>query len=286
MAMMIPALIAWPCAMAGIKPRFLRKPSGSAPRRSGSAAGGHRWPECWSSRILPARTRRSPSCPGRGPRTAPITGWPLTSGGISPAGASPASPGTSRASVKSTGDYNPQTFRDRADEALAAVRFLRGRSEVRKDRVGLWGHSQGGTVAPLAASLSGEVAFLIEVGGSQVVAWRQDSLRVEAELRADGFPEDDIREAVAFARMRMDLIRGQGRVRGLEKIPCGGREAALVPVRRAMRQATVLLGEEDGRVRPRPGLGERADAPSWPSTGRRTRRSRREEPADHPPRPG
>jgi dipeptidyl aminopeptidase/acylaminoacyl peptidase len=40
---------------------------------------------------------------------------------------------------QSTGDYNAQSFRDRADEALAAVRFLRGRAEVSKDRVGLWG---------------------------------------------------------------------------------------------------------------------------------------------------
>ena len=118
---------------------------------------------------------------------------------------------------RSTGDYNAQTFSDRAEEALAAVRFLRDRSEVRKDRVGLWGHSQGGTVAPLAASLSGEVAFVIEVGGAQVVAWRQDSLRVEAELRADGFPEDDIREAVEFTRLRMDLIRGKGEFDALEK---------------------------------------------------------------------
>ena len=118
---------------------------------------------------------------------------------------------------QSTGDYNAQSFRDRADEALAAVRFLRGRAEVSKDRVGLWGHSQGGAVAPLAASLSGEVAFLIEVGGSQVVAWQQDIFRVEAELRADGYPEGDIREAVAFARLRMGLIRGQGEFEELEK---------------------------------------------------------------------
>jgi uncharacterized protein len=118
---------------------------------------------------------------------------------------------------KSTGDYNAQTFRDRADEALAAVRFLRGRVEIRKDRVGLWGHSQGGTVAVLAASLSGDVAFLIEVGGSQVVAWRQDIARVEAELRADGFAEDDIHEAVTFTKMRMDLIRGKGEFEDLER---------------------------------------------------------------------
>jgi pimeloyl-ACP methyl ester carboxylesterase len=66
--------------------------------------------------------------------------------------------------------------------------------------------------------LSGDVAFLIEVGGSQVVAWQQDALRVEAELRADGFLEDDIREAVAFARMRMSLIRGRGEFEDLEEV--------------------------------------------------------------------
>jgi pimeloyl-ACP methyl ester carboxylesterase len=119
---------------------------------------------------------------------------------------------------QSTGDYNAQSFRDRADEALAAVHFLQGRDDVRRDQVGLWGHSQGGTVAVLAASLSGDAAFLIEVSGSQVVAWQQDAARVEVQLRADGFPEADVEKATAFARMRMDLIRGKGPFEDLEKI--------------------------------------------------------------------
>jgi uncharacterized protein len=118
---------------------------------------------------------------------------------------------------KSTGDFNAQTFSDRAAEVLAAVRYLKGRAEVSKNRIGLWGHSQGGTVAPLAASLSGDVAFIIEVGGSQVVAWQQDIIRVEGELRADGFPEHDIRQAVNFTRMRMDLIRGKGEFEELDQ---------------------------------------------------------------------
>jgi pimeloyl-ACP methyl ester carboxylesterase len=117
---------------------------------------------------------------------------------------------------KSTGDYNDQSFPDRAEETLAAVRYLRGRPEVRKDAVGLWGHSQGGTVAPLAASMSADVAFVIEVGGSQVLAWKQDLFRVESELRADGYPEADIREAAAFARRRMTLILGAGEFEDLE----------------------------------------------------------------------
>jgi pimeloyl-ACP methyl ester carboxylesterase len=110
----------------------------------------------------------------------------------------------------STGDYNAQTFHDRAEEVLAAVRFLRGRSDVDSDRVGLWGHSQGGMVAPLTASLSDKVAFVIEVAGWQGPAWRQDPVRVEAELRAEGFPEADIQTATVFAQKRMDLIRGTG----------------------------------------------------------------------------
>jgi dienelactone hydrolase len=107
----------------------------------------------------------------------------------------------------STGDFEAQTFPDRAAEALAALRFLQQRPEIRKDRVGLWGFSQGGIVAPLAASQSSEVAFLIEVGGCQLPAWQQDLFRVEAELRADGFKEADIAKARELAELRMDLMR-------------------------------------------------------------------------------
>jgi pimeloyl-ACP methyl ester carboxylesterase len=118
---------------------------------------------------------------------------------------------------QSTGDCHAQTFPDRASEALAAVRFLQGRNDIRPHQVGLWGHSQGGTVAPLASSLSPDVAFLIEVGGFQGACWKQDLYRVEAELRADGFPKADVKEALAFARRRMDLIRGQGPFEELER---------------------------------------------------------------------
>ena len=117
---------------------------------------------------------------------------------------------------KSTGDYNTQTFPDRAEEALAAVRFLRSRKEIRPDRIGLWGHSQGGMVAPLAASLSDEVKFVIEVSGWQGPVWKQDAVRVETELRAAGFPAADIERAVTFARLRMDMIRGTGPYKDLE----------------------------------------------------------------------
>lgn len=58
------------------------------------------------------------------------------------------------------------TFSDLADDALAGLRLLRTRPEVAPSMVGLWGHSQGGWVVPLAASRSDQVAFVVTVGAS------------------------------------------------------------------------------------------------------------------------
>jgi uncharacterized protein len=157
---------------------------------------------------------------------------------------------------KSTGDYQRQTFRDRAEEALAAVRFLRARADIQADRVGLWGHSQGGMLAPQIAALSKEVAFVIAVSGWQGPAWQQDAVRVEAELRADGFGEADVRAAVAFARRRMDMIRGtstfdeldqaQEQVKGLPWFPYVHRcdRATFDGARRCVNDDTSLFWEK------------------------------------------
>jgi pimeloyl-ACP methyl ester carboxylesterase len=121
----------------------------------------------------------------------------------------------------STGDFETQSFPDRAAEALAAVRFLRARPDIRKDRVGLWGFSQGAAVAPLAASESSDVAFVIEVSGHQMPAWQQDLYRVEAELKADGFSKADIANALEIAKLRMDLMRDSGLFEELDETQKG-----------------------------------------------------------------
>jgi hypothetical protein len=119
---------------------------------------------------------------------------------------------------QSTGDFNAQTFQDRAEEANAAIEFLRGRNDIRSDRIGVWGHSQGGMVAPLAASLCDKVAFLIEVSGWQGPTWQQDQIRVEAEMSADGFSAQDVQVAGAFAKTRMDMIRGDKPFEDFDKL--------------------------------------------------------------------
>ncbi|GAA1011678.1 hypothetical protein Aple_012680 [Acrocarpospora pleiomorpha] len=64
------------------------------------------------------------------------------------------------------------SFSDLADDAVAGVRTLRARPDVRPSSVGVWGHSEGGWVAPLAASRSDAVDFVVVAGASALPADR------------------------------------------------------------------------------------------------------------------
>ncbi|MCI0457404.1 MAG: alpha/beta fold hydrolase [Gemmataceae bacterium] len=69
----------------------------------------------------------------------------------------------------STGNTMKSTTADFADDALAGVEFLKTRAEIGSKRIGLLGHSEGGVVAPLAASKSKDVAFIVLLAGTAVV---------------------------------------------------------------------------------------------------------------------
>jgi pimeloyl-ACP methyl ester carboxylesterase len=103
----------------------------------------------------------------------------------------------------STGHWARQSFRDRAQEAIDAVKFLKGRPYIDGKRVGLWGISQGGWVCPLAASLApDQVAFLILVSAPAGTIAEQDLYRVEHGMRADNRPKGDIHKALLIAAQR------------------------------------------------------------------------------------
>lgn len=109
---------------------------------------------------------------------------------------------------ESTGDWTRQTFPDdRVVEALAAVEFLGACEEVDPGRVGLWGVSQGGWVVPLAASKSSTVAFAVTVSGPGVSPGAQNVHDVETGMRADGYPEEEVRRGGDYVRALMRASR-------------------------------------------------------------------------------
>ena len=72
-----------------------------------------------------------------------------------------------RGEGESTGDASRGRFQLQADDALAV------REAIDVPRVGMWGFSQGGWIAPLAASQSDRVAFVVGVASTGVTPSEQ-----------------------------------------------------------------------------------------------------------------
>ena len=98
-------------------------------------------------------------------------------------------------------------FETRAADAVAAIETLRRRPETKRDRVGLWGHSQGGWLSLLAAASSRSVAFVIDHSGMLVPAWQQELYRLAAEATADSVAPETVQQAVAFETRLMHVAQ-------------------------------------------------------------------------------
>ncbi|WP_051865367.1 alpha/beta hydrolase family protein [Streptosporangium roseum] len=79
-----------------------------------------------------------------------------------------------------------RSFSQLADDALGAVATLRTQPGVDPAKVGIWGFSEGGWVAPIAASRSTDIAFLVLVGANGLPPLRQQTWAVTAGLRKAG----------------------------------------------------------------------------------------------------
>ena len=92
-------------------------------------------------------------------------------------------------------------------DALAAHEVLRGQAGVDPARVGLWGVSEGGWVAPLAATRSDRVAFVVTVGASGVAPARQEAWAKANRLRAAGVGGSMLR---TYPNAAVALLTGAG----------------------------------------------------------------------------
>jgi dienelactone hydrolase len=92
-----------------------------------------------------------------------------------------------RGSEKSQGDWRTADFHDLATDTLATVEFLRAQNEVPVSRIGIIGMSQGGWIAPIVASESSDVDFVVSMVGSAVTPAEQLIYEENHNLRQMGF---------------------------------------------------------------------------------------------------
>lgn len=101
-----------------------------------------------------------------------------------------------------TGVYSEATTYDFAQDALAAVRFLKTRPDIGK--VGLIGHSEGGAAAIIAASESKDVAFIVTLAGLASKAITTLKYQNRAIIESTGIAANDKRRYETITMMMLD----------------------------------------------------------------------------------
>jgi hypothetical protein len=108
---------------------------------------------------------------------------------------------------KSVSEYTSEEF---AGDVLEAVKFLKLRSDINPEQIGLIGHSEGGIVAPLAAVESKDVAFIVLIAGTGVKGI--DIIKEQSALimRAENTPEEDIKENIELQDKLYKVLESNG----------------------------------------------------------------------------
>ncbi len=109
---------------------------------------------------------------------------------------------------ESEGDFSAATSVDFAADARAALEYLKTRAEI-KD-IGLMGHSEGGLIAPLVASQTPDVSFIVMLAGPGVRGDRILLSQEELIWRAENTEEAEIQRQIYVSGKIYELILAGG----------------------------------------------------------------------------
>jgi len=98
-----------------------------------------------------------------------------------------------RGTGKSGGVFPGATTFDFANDAGAALDFLKQRGEVDTTKIGFIGHSEGGMIAPVIASRRNDVAFIVLMAGPGLTGEQILLLQSALISKAEGMDEKNIK---------------------------------------------------------------------------------------------
>ena len=104
-----------------------------------------------------------------------------------------------RGTGKSTGNWKKNSFEGRAEDAYAAVTYLKSLPFIDAERIGISGHSQGGWIAQIVAAQHQDVAFVIALAGPTVGVKAQTGSNDSLRYMCEGYSGDKL-----IARMKKD----------------------------------------------------------------------------------
>ena len=144
-----------------------------------------------------------------------------------------------RGSGESGGSWIAASLEDLAGDALAAVAYLKMQEQIDPERIGFWGVSQAGWVAPLAASRSADIAFMILISGGGASPRESELFSYQHEFERAGL-------TAAETAQSMDVLTAY-----FEYLATGERRAELIAGLDAIRAGRLSpLAEQLGRTLP------------------------------------
>ena len=89
---------------------------------------------------------------------------------------------------------------------LAGVAYLKTRKEIDPKRIGLIGHSEGGNIAPIAATQSSDVAFIVLMAGTGIKGDAILEAQIATVLKMQGADQATVDAAIKSQRRVVDVV--------------------------------------------------------------------------------
>lgn len=96
----------------------------------------------------------------------------------------------------SKGEFKTATTADFATDVESAIAYLKTRKEINQKQIGLIGHSEGGLIAPMVASKSKDVSFIVLLAGTGIQGDKLLLLQQELIARVNGTSDTDIKKSI------------------------------------------------------------------------------------------
>ena len=107
----------------------------------------------------------------------------------------------------STGSVSKSTSDDFAGDVLAGVAYLRSRGEIDRARIGLIGHSEGGIIAPIAATRDPGIAFIVLMAGTGLPGEEILYLQGQLILKASGADEKTLKRQLDIQKSLFAILK-------------------------------------------------------------------------------
>jgi dienelactone hydrolase len=107
---------------------------------------------------------------------------------------------------KSEGNFGTATSADFATDVESAMNYLKTRKDINPNKIGLIGHSEGGTIASIVAAETKDVNFIVSLAGPGISGYDILLLQTELVAKANGMETNTLTKELAFLKSNLDIV--------------------------------------------------------------------------------